>query len=163
MRCSWQEYWSGLPLPSPGDPPNLVILLLRLLHGRWILYCWARPPRKPRLDLMLPYVAPFTPGKNYSTKLRKAMGAPKMCWRTRKISPKKQGAYGWQREKSSSSLERIMLHHHLSLFLKYFLWITFILYNWLMFPFPFFPFLHFLHFLHSHSLIADHRWVQCWH
>ena len=22
MECSRQEYWSGLPLPSPGDLPN---------------------------------------------------------------------------------------------------------------------------------------------
>ena len=22
MGFSWQEYWSGLPFPSPGDPPN---------------------------------------------------------------------------------------------------------------------------------------------
>ena len=22
MRFSWQEYWSGLPRPSPGDLPN---------------------------------------------------------------------------------------------------------------------------------------------
>ena len=22
MGCSRQEYWSGVPLPSPGDPPN---------------------------------------------------------------------------------------------------------------------------------------------
>ena len=22
MRCSRQEYWSGLPFPSPGDLPN---------------------------------------------------------------------------------------------------------------------------------------------
>ena len=23
MKFSRQEYWSGLPFPSPGDPPNL--------------------------------------------------------------------------------------------------------------------------------------------
>ena len=22
MGFSWQEYWSGLPFPPPGDPPN---------------------------------------------------------------------------------------------------------------------------------------------
>ena len=22
MRFSWQEYWSGLPCPPPGDPPD---------------------------------------------------------------------------------------------------------------------------------------------
>ena len=25
MKCSRQEYWSGLPVPSPGDLPNLGI------------------------------------------------------------------------------------------------------------------------------------------
>ena len=22
IKKRWQEYWSGLPFPSPGDPPN---------------------------------------------------------------------------------------------------------------------------------------------
>ena len=22
MGLSWQEYWSGLPFPPPGDPPD---------------------------------------------------------------------------------------------------------------------------------------------
>ena len=26
-----QEYWSGLPCPSPGDPPNLGIELMSLM------------------------------------------------------------------------------------------------------------------------------------
>ena len=25
MGFSWQEYWSGLPFPPPGDPPDLRI------------------------------------------------------------------------------------------------------------------------------------------
>ena len=37
-----QEYWSGLPLPPPGDLPNLGIkqtpITLHLLHHRRILY-----------------------------------------------------------------------------------------------------------------------------
>ena len=40
MRFSRQEYWSGLPFPSPGDfltqGSNVD-----LLHCRQILYCWA--------------------------------------------------------------------------------------------------------------------------
>ena len=32
-----QEYWSGNPIPSPGDIPNAGIKL-GLLHFRWILY-----------------------------------------------------------------------------------------------------------------------------
>ena len=38
MRFSWQEYWSGLPFPSPGDLPNLEIELGSPLHCRQILY-----------------------------------------------------------------------------------------------------------------------------
>ena len=38
MAFSMQEYWSGLPFPSPG-----ILLIqgsnLGLLHCRWILYC----------------------------------------------------------------------------------------------------------------------------
>ena len=33
MGFSQQEYWSGLPFPSPGDLPNPSLLLL--LHCRW--------------------------------------------------------------------------------------------------------------------------------
>ena len=39
MGFSRQEYWSGLPFPSPGDLPGR--LNPRLLLGRWILYHWA--------------------------------------------------------------------------------------------------------------------------
>ena len=39
MRFSMQKYWSGLPLPSPGDLPNQG-LNLYLLHCRQIFdYC----------------------------------------------------------------------------------------------------------------------------
>ena len=37
MGSSGQEYWSGLPFPSPGDLPNPGIEL-GLLHCRQILY-----------------------------------------------------------------------------------------------------------------------------
>ena len=35
-----QEYWSGLPFPSPGDllDPGIKPSYLRRLLGRWILY-----------------------------------------------------------------------------------------------------------------------------
>ena len=41
MEFSWQEYWSGLPLPSPGNLPDARIDqdLLRFLHCKRILYC----------------------------------------------------------------------------------------------------------------------------
>ena len=44
MGFSRQEYWSGLPFPSPGDLPDPVSksgLLPCLLHCRQILYCLA--------------------------------------------------------------------------------------------------------------------------
>ena len=37
MGLSRQEYWSGLPCPSPGDLPDPGIKLV-LLHCKWILY-----------------------------------------------------------------------------------------------------------------------------
>ena len=36
---SRQEYWSGLPFPSPGDLPNPGIKRVSPAL-RWILYCW---------------------------------------------------------------------------------------------------------------------------
>ena len=44
MGFSRQEYWSGLPFPSPGNLPNPGIKPMSpasLLHGRWIVYHWA--------------------------------------------------------------------------------------------------------------------------
>ena len=40
MEFSRQEYWSGLPFPTPGDlsDPGLEPAFLHLLHGRQILY-----------------------------------------------------------------------------------------------------------------------------
>ena len=40
MEFSRQEYWGGLPCPSPGALPNPSIEP-GLLHCRQILYCWA--------------------------------------------------------------------------------------------------------------------------
>ena len=44
MGFSRQEYWGGLPFPSPGDPPDLGIKPMspaNLPHWRQILCCWA--------------------------------------------------------------------------------------------------------------------------
>ena len=43
MEFSRQEYWNGLPCLPPGIFPTQGSnpCLLRLLHCRWILYCWA--------------------------------------------------------------------------------------------------------------------------
>ena len=45
MGFSWQEHWSGLPLPSPGNLPGPGIKRPpRALAGRFFM---AEPPRKP--------------------------------------------------------------------------------------------------------------------
>ena len=56
MGCSRQEYWSGLPSPSPGDLPDPGIkpMSLGLLHWETGSLSLA-PPRKPSL---------FSTGKN---------------------------------------------------------------------------------------------------
>ena len=41
-----QEYWSGLPFPSPGDFPNSEIKLLQ-----WQAFFTTEPPEKPRGSL----------------------------------------------------------------------------------------------------------------
>ena len=41
MGLPRQEYWSGLPFPSPGIFPPPQGLNPGLLPGRWILYHWA--------------------------------------------------------------------------------------------------------------------------
>ena len=38
MEFSRQEYWSGLPFPTPRDLPDPRKCLLHLCIGRWILY-----------------------------------------------------------------------------------------------------------------------------
>ena len=55
MEFSRQEHWSGLPCPPPGGFPNpgIEICFLRLLHCRWILYCWAtREAKKTPLGMI---------------------------------------------------------------------------------------------------------------
>ena len=48
MGLSWQEYWSGLPVPSPGDLPNPVTeptsTHISSLAGRFFT---TEPPGKP--------------------------------------------------------------------------------------------------------------------
>ena len=56
MEFSRQEYWSGLPFPTPGDPPDLGIEAMSLespaLVGRFFTTV---PPRKPikKLDMCI--------------------------------------------------------------------------------------------------------------
>jgi len=44
MGFSRQEYWSGLPFPSPGDLPDLGIKPASSIAGGFLT---AEPPRKP--------------------------------------------------------------------------------------------------------------------
>ena len=50
MEFSRQEHWSGLPCPHQGGFPNpgIELCFLRLLHCRWILYCWATREAKKK-------------------------------------------------------------------------------------------------------------------
>ena len=41
MGFSRQEFWSGVPIHSPGDVPNSGVKSLSSCIGRWILYHWA--------------------------------------------------------------------------------------------------------------------------
>ena len=45
MGFSRQEYWSGLPFPSPGDLPDPGIKL-SLPHYRQTVYCLSHPTRE---------------------------------------------------------------------------------------------------------------------
>ena len=47
MEFYRQEYWSGLPFPSPGDLPNPRIQFCVFCIGRQIFT--TEPPRKPFL------------------------------------------------------------------------------------------------------------------
>ena len=49
MEIPRQEYWSGLPFPSPGDLPNagLKPVSLALASGFFTI----EPPEKPKLDI----------------------------------------------------------------------------------------------------------------
>ena len=38
MEFSWQEYWSGLPFPPPGDLPNPGIEPMSLASLHWQVY-----------------------------------------------------------------------------------------------------------------------------
>ena len=52
-----QEYWSGLPLPSPAQGVSLHLLCL--LHCRQILYCWATEKAHRAHESILKFVGFF--------------------------------------------------------------------------------------------------------
>ena len=54
---SRQEYWSGLPFPSPGDLPNPGIKSHVSCIGRWII---TEPPGRPNNDIKLPKMLNMT-------------------------------------------------------------------------------------------------------
>ena len=54
MEFSRQEYWSGLPFPTPGDPPDPRIKLTSLAFpalAGW--FFTTAPPRKPLRKLYM--------------------------------------------------------------------------------------------------------------
>ena len=53
MEFPRQEYWSGLPFPSPGDLSQPRELNPGVLHGRWILYHLSHGKRESRLQCNL--------------------------------------------------------------------------------------------------------------
>ena len=66
---SRQEYWSGLPFPSPGDLPNPGIKTgsSALKAGNWGLaltwatWAWSHPLQWGDLQLLLPWLTPVCP------------------------------------------------------------------------------------------------------
>ena len=86
-----QEYWSGLPFPSPGDLTSSEIKP-RLPLWRWILYCWVtreapwleyqmtnRVPRSGTLNFPL---LTWLPGKSFI--LEVSVGARYLCSSSRR-------------------------------------------------------------------------------
>ena len=65
MEFSRQEYWSGLPLPSPGDlldagiQPGSPALQANSLQSEL--------PRKPNRQTSVPYEDPFSQGYGFSS------------------------------------------------------------------------------------------------
>ena len=47
MTLSWQEYWNGFPLPSPGDLPNAGIGLQFSASPELVGGLFTEPPEKP--------------------------------------------------------------------------------------------------------------------
>ena len=59
LLCPWafsrQEYWSGLPFPSPGDLPNPWIKPVTPASSALAGGCFnTDPPRKPKIWYTLP-------------------------------------------------------------------------------------------------------------
>ena len=59
MEFSWQEYWSGLPFPSPGDLPDPGIESLLDLGTNWTSELALRKSFVYVGDLLYRYVAKF--------------------------------------------------------------------------------------------------------
>ena len=59
MKFSRQEYWSGLPCPPPGDPPNLGMELVPLgslaLAGRFITTSTTWEVNEVEVDVFLEF------------------------------------------------------------------------------------------------------------
>ena len=68
IECSRQEYWSGLPFPTPGDLPDPGIELASLVFPALVGWFFtAAPPGKPLIGLTKSHFSLFLILGNVST------------------------------------------------------------------------------------------------
>ena len=65
-----QEYWSGLPFPSPGDLPGMEPMSSALGGGEWGGggFFTIEPPEKPIMFYILFYSLGLTHGRQFKMK-----------------------------------------------------------------------------------------------
>ena len=60
LLCPWgfsrQEYWSGLPYPPPGDPPNQEIPRSPAMQADSLILYWLSHPRRPGILEWVAYI-----------------------------------------------------------------------------------------------------------
>ena len=111
MGFSRQEYWSGLPFPSPGNLLDTGVVNLGLLHCWWILYhlshqgnltlCWGGAFGSGRVD---PVPLKSCPGDNHL--LQKAPGAPECLEPTSlSIPPLAHSSHTWEAPECAGSCQ----------------------------------------------------------
>ena len=96
MWFSRQEYWSGLPFPSPGDPPDPGTEPTSPALAGWYFMVWAT--REGPTYRILPFKLPSRKGKSVDTELGlvffRSWGA-RQGWRETTAS--KSGVSFWER------------------------------------------------------------------
>ena len=84
MEFSRQEYWSGLPFPSPGDLPDPGVNP-GLPHCMYIAGFWSEPPGKPSVAKNLPVMQEtrvWSLGQEDPLEKRKAIHPNIFAWET---------------------------------------------------------------------------------